>query len=73
MLLLPDAGLVLTNDFDADRGDDAVLVDIETGDERARVSTGSPVQSVLFPAVGWNDDLYLCSFTTLTRVHSPGA
>jgi hypothetical protein len=41
---------------------------VETGEERARVPTGSPVQSVLFPAVGWHDDLYCCSFTTLTRI-----
>ncbi len=70
MLLLPAAGLILTNDFAPDSGvDHVVLLDVETGAEAARVPTASPVQSVLFPAVGWHDDLYLCSFTHLTRVH----
>jgi hypothetical protein len=62
---------VVTNDFDAAAGTDhVVLVDIETGDERARIATGSPIQSVLFPAVGWHDDLYVCSFTTVSRIHA---
>jgi hypothetical protein len=71
MLLLVQQGLLVTNDYDAARAlDGVVLVDIETGDERARVATESPLQSVLFPAVGWNDDVYLCSFTTLSRIHT---
>ena len=44
------------------------MVDITTGNELARADTGSPVQSVLFPAVGFGNDFYLCTFTTLTRV-----
>jgi hypothetical protein len=71
MILLTGAGLVVTNDFDAAAGTDhVVLVDIGTGDERARIATGSPIQSVLFPAVGWHDDLYVCSFTTVSRIHA---
>ena len=45
-----------------------MLVDLATGEEAARVATGSPVQSVLFPAAGFARDAYLVSFTTLTRV-----
>jgi len=45
-----------------------VVLDIQTGTEIARADTGSPVQSVVFPAVGFDRDLYLCSFTTLTHV-----
>jgi len=68
-LLLPASGALVTDDHDPDRGADQVVVlDIETGDERLRVDSGSPWQSVLFPAVGFSDDVYLCSFTTLTRV-----
>ena len=48
--------------------DQVVVLDIETGEERARADTGSPVQSVLFPAPGFGRDLYLCTFTTLSRV-----
>ncbi|MDA8356075.1 MAG: hypothetical protein M0Z95_07250 [Actinomycetota bacterium] len=69
MVLWPDTGELLTADFDRDRGsEDAVVLDVETGKELARVGTGSPLQSVLFPAVGFSGDAYLCSFTTVTRV-----
>ena len=72
-LLFPDTGELVTNDFDRARGADQIVVlDVETGAERLRVDTHSPVQSVLFGAPGFGDDLYLCSFTTLTRV-APGA
>ena len=56
-------------DFDAGRGmDQLVVLDIEGGGEVARVDTGSPVQSVLFPAAGFDGELYLCTFTTVSRI-----
>jgi len=68
-LRFPDTGELVLCDHDAERGVDQVLVvDVETGDELARVDTASPVQSVLFGAPGFARDLYLCSFTTVTRV-----
>ncbi len=68
-LQFPDTGELVMFDHDATRGADQVVVlDIETGDELARADTGSPVQSVVFPAPGFDRDLYICSFTTLTRV-----
>lgn len=68
-LLFPDTGELVTGDYDLDRGADQVVVlDIETGAERLRVDSGSPVQSVLFPAAGFGGDVYTCSFTTVTRV-----
>jgi len=61
----------MTTDHDRARmSDQIVILDIATGRERLRVDSGSPVQSVLFGAPGWDRDLYLCSFTTLTRVHA---
>jgi hypothetical protein len=69
LLLDPGSGALVTGDFDADRGGDQVVVlDIVTGEEWARAETGSPVQSVLFPAAGFGNDFYLCTFTTVTRV-----
>jgi hypothetical protein len=65
-LLFADSGLLFTTDYRV--GDDVVLLDIETGLERARVASGSAVQSVLFPAPGWNDDFYYCSFAGIARV-----
>lgn len=68
-LLFPDTGELVTNDYDATkRVDDVVVLDIATGRERLRVDSGSPLQSVVFPAAGFERDFYYCSFTTLTRV-----
>jgi hypothetical protein len=69
-LRFPDTGELVTGDHDADAMTEHVVVlDIETGAEKARVVTGSPVQSVVFPCPGFDRDLYWCSFTTLTRIH----
>ena len=68
MILLPDSGEIVTGDFDRDRGAEQVVVlDVVTGDELARADTG-PVQSVIFPAVGFERDLYLCTFAGVSRV-----
>ena len=69
LLRWPASGQLLSYDFDLERGTDQVVVlDIETGEELARADTGSPVQCVLFPAVGWSDDAYVCTLTSVTRV-----
>ena len=65
LLLFADTGELVTGDHT-----DVVVLDVETGDELARVDSGSPVQSVLFPTPGFGRDFYLCSFTTVTRVAS---
>ncbi len=49
-------------------GDDVVIVDIETGAERARTRVPSMFQSVVFPAPGFGRDLYWCTFSTLARL-----
>lgn len=49
-------------------GDEVVIVDVESGWERARARVPSMFQSVLFPAPGWGRDLYWCTFTTLARL-----
>jgi hypothetical protein len=72
LILFPDTGELVTGDYDPERRQDQVVVlDLATGDERARADTGSPIQGVLFPAVGFEDDVYLCSFTTVTRLSVP--
>ncbi len=64
-----DTGELVTADYDHGRfADQVVVLDLETGAEKARADTGSPLQSVVFPAAGFDRDLYLCSFTTLSRV-----
>ena len=48
--------------------DQLVIVDLDTGVDKARVDVGSPSQAFLFPAPGFNRDVYYQSFTTITRV-----
>jgi sugar lactone lactonase YvrE len=73
MLRFPDTGELVTGDHDGEHmADHVVILDLETGEEKARAATGSAVQSVLFPSPGFDRDLYLCSFTTLTRVTAAG-
>lgn len=68
-VVYPDTGELVLCDHDAVRGTDQVVVlDIETGEERGRVDTGSPLQSALFLAPGFDRDLYVCTFSTVTRV-----
>ena len=54
----------------ADRraADDVVVLDIASGAERARARVPTMFQSVLFPAPGWDRDLYWCTFSTLARL-----
>jgi hypothetical protein len=67
MIRYPDTGELVVNDH-ADDGDAVVVLDIETGAERARAGTGSPVQSVVFPAAGFGRDFWYCSFARVARV-----
>jgi hypothetical protein len=67
MIRYPDTGELVVNDH-GERGDEVVVLDIESGVERARANTTSPVQSVVFPAAGWQRDFYYCSFACVARV-----
>jgi hypothetical protein len=48
--------------------EDVVLLDIGSGKEIGRASVPTVFQSVVFPAPGWNRDLYYCSFSTIARI-----
>jgi hypothetical protein len=48
--------------------EDVVLLDFATGEELARAPIPTMFQSVVFPAPGWTNDLYYCSFSTIARV-----
>lgn len=67
MVLYPDSGELVTNDYRR-RGEEVVVLNIETGDELARVRTGGVTQGVVFPAPGWQRDVYWCSMGRLARV-----
>ena len=69
MLLIPETGQVITADDRPELGcEQVVVLDITTGAEVARVSTTSPIQSAVFPAIGPHGDIYWCSMTTITRI-----
>jgi len=69
LILFADTGELVTNDFDSSRGvEQVVVLDIVTGTELARVDHREPVQSVLFPTPGFDRDVYVCSFTTVSRL-----
>ena len=69
LLLLPTTGELVTADHDGARmAEQAVVLDIATGEELARADSGGPLQSAVFPSVGWDGDAYLTSFSTLTRL-----
>ena len=67
MLLYPDSGELVTNDYD--KGCEYVAVlDILTGQTRARAKIGGPMQGVVFPSPGWGRDFYWCSMGFVARV-----
>ena len=69
MLLIPETGQIITADYRPEIGcEQVVVLDITTGAEVARVSTTSPIQSAVFPAIGPRGDIYWCSMTTITRI-----
>jgi hypothetical protein len=69
MLLIPETGQIVTADYRPELGcEQVVVLDITTGTEVARVSTTSPIQSAVFPAIGPQGDIYWCSMTTITRI-----
>jgi hypothetical protein len=48
--------------------DQLVVLDLDTGQDRARVHVPSPSQGYLFPAPGFARDVYYQSLTTIARV-----
>jgi hypothetical protein len=71
LLLFADTGDLVTTDHDRQRMvDEIVVLDIATGEERVRVASGSPVQSVLFPAIGWDCDVYYTSLAGVARLRA---
>ena len=68
MVLYPDSGEVVTNDYRR-LGEEVVVLDITTGQERARVRVGGLTQGVVFPSTGWERDFYWSSMGRLARVY----
>ena len=48
--------------------DQLVVLDLDTGQDKARVDVPSSTQAFLFPAPGWDRDIYYQSMSTIARV-----
>jgi hypothetical protein len=69
LILDSDEGLFLSHHHDNERWMEQYVVrDVLTGDEVARLDSGSPMQSVLFPAIGTERRIYSCTFTTVSAL-----
>mgnify|MGYP000025788496 FL=1 len=68
MLLFADTGELCVNDYRR-FNEQVVILDIETGLEKSRTSTGGLMQGVVFPSAGWQRDIYWSSMDRLTRIH----
>ena len=67
MILYPDSGELVTNDY-RKGSEEVVVLKIETGTEIARVRIGGFNQGVVFPSAGWDRDFYWSSMGKLARV-----
>ena len=68
MLLYPDTGELVLNDHRL-TGEEVVVLDIVTGEEKGRVRIGGWTQGVVFPCPGRQRDFYWSSMSRLARVH----
>jgi hypothetical protein len=69
MIIFPDTGELMSYDYDHERmTETCVVLDTESGEEKGRVAVNSPMQCVVFPAVGANRDLYVTTFAGVARV-----
>jgi hypothetical protein len=52
--------------------DELVVLDLDSGEDKARVAVPSPSQGFLFPAPGFARDVYYQSLTTIARIEVRG-
>ena len=67
MLYYPWHNELVVNDYRR-LGEEVVVLDAQSGAERARVRVGGIMQGVVFPSPGWSRDLYWSSMGQLARV-----
>ncbi len=67
-LVFPGTNELVIDDFREPGGDDLVVLDLLTGDEKARVATGGLRPNGMFLAPGWIRDAYYCTWGVVARV-----
>ena len=69
MILDPTSGLMFSAHHDnVGWMEQLVVRDISTGEDKGRIDSGSPLQSVVFPSVGFGRMIYMCSFSTVSAI-----
>lgn len=68
MLLYPTSGELVLNDHRV-FGEQVVVLDITSGEEKGRVDIGGWSQGVVFPCPGRGRDFYWSSMSRLARIH----
>jgi hypothetical protein len=68
LVVYPDTGELVANDFSPGAGDAVVVVDLASGAVRTRTLVDSPAQSVVFGCPGRNRDYLYVSLSTVARV-----
>jgi sugar lactone lactonase YvrE len=69
MVLDPTSGLMFCAHHDnVGWMEQLVVRDISTGEDKGRIDSGSPLQSVVFPSVGFGRMIYMCSFSTVSAL-----
>lgn len=70
-----DTGEIVTSDYQSLKtlrglreGENSVVLDIETGIEKARIPMGNYMQSAVFPCPGWGRYFYWLGLDRLTRI-----
>jgi hypothetical protein len=70
-----DTGEIVTSDYQSLKtlrglreGENSVVLDIESGREKARTPMGNYMQSAVFPCPGWGRDFYWLGLDRLTRI-----
>lgn len=68
MILMQSSNTVWINDY-RKLGEEVVALDILTGKEKARIRTPGKMQGVVFPCIGWENDLYWSSMDQVCRIY----
>lgn len=68
MILMRSSNTVWINDY-RKMGEEVVALDLLTGMEKARIRTPGKMQGVVFPCIGWENDLYWSSMDQVCRIY----
>jgi hypothetical protein len=67
-MVFGDTAELIVDDFRGADGDDIVVLDLLSGEERGRCATGAALPNGMFLAPGWHRDLYYCTFGVIARI-----